>query len=318
MPRIYGYVRPYPGRLGKQVRDFVEEQGFVLGPGMVVAAGATDTYASRWILRATMDLLVLPFHLHRGDGGQVLDAIGVLMSLPEDVDLGGLPVLMPVRAFSWGSSFQRRLDLLRDTRPHVARQLIIAHQDEIGSPTLASRLRRLCARPPSTAPLVRSQSMMPEPFPGMATLPPTMRHPPPFWNDHPLLDQGDSAWPERNPSSRPASSRPSGTRPTRPPIDLPGDDWVSAPSEPTLSEPVLSKPILSRPILSEPSASEPAVSGARAKRGTFEESERTSMVLPKSPARVDGEPDSAQDRFRRAAEIGQQARKDASTRKKER
>ena len=248
--------------------------------------------------------------------------------MPEDVDLGGLPILMPVRAFSWGSSFQRRLDLLRDTRPHIARELIIAHQDEIGSQTLASRLRRLCARPPSAAPLVRSQSMLPESLPSATLMPPTMRHPPPFWGDHPLVDQADSFWSERRPSSQPASSRPSGTRPTRPPISLPEDDWASMPREPAsrepaLSEPVLSKPVLSKPILrepirSEPKLSEPMVSGARAKRGDGEEQERASMVLPKLPTATDGEPESARDRFRRAAEIGQQARKDASSRKKDR
>ena len=306
MPRVYGYVRPYPGRLGKQVRDFVEEQGFVLGPGMVVAAGATDAYASRWILRATMDLLVLPFHLHRGDGGQILDAIGVLMSLPVDVDLGGLPVLMPVRAFSWGYSFQRRLELLRETRPHIAHQLIIAHQDEIGSPTLASRLRRLCGRAPSTAPLVRSQSVLPDSTPN-ASLPVTMRHPPPFGGDHPVLDGRDntrfegSARFERSPSSRPASSRPSGTRPTRPPINFPDGDFA---------------PVLSAPVLSAPAVSEPVVSGARVKRSSSEDVERTSLVLPKLPSNLEGEPDSARERFRRAAEIGQQTRKDASSRKK--
>jgi hypothetical protein len=197
MPRVYGYVRPYPGRLGKQVKEFVEDQGFELGPGMVVAAGATDAYASRWIMRATMDLLVLPFHVHRGDGGQVLDAIGVLLSLPEDVNLGELTVLMPVRAFSWGSSFQRRLDLLQRTRPQVADRLIIAHQDEIGSDTLAARLRRSQVRSASTGPAVASPTM-----------------PPPTLRDHSGLSRdliqnsrseeyGSASWPV---SSPPAAS----------------------------------------------------------------------------------------------------------------
>src|SRR5690606_16995107 len=158
---------------------------------------------------------------------------------------------------SWGSSFQRRLELLKETRPHIASQLIIAHQDEIGSPTLATRLRRLCARPPSTAPMVRSQSMLPDSTQNMS-LPATLRHPPPFWGDHPLLDNGGSGWPERSPSSRPASSRPSGTRPTRPPISLPDGEFASGPSESVLSSSVLSAPVLSGPMPSGPAVSEPA------------------------------------------------------------
>ncbi len=295
MPRVYGYVRPYPGRLGKQVRDFVEEQGFVLGPGMVVAAGATDAYASRWILRATMDLLVLPFHLHRGDGGQVLDAIGVLMNLPEDVDIGDLQVFMPVRAFSWGSSFQRRLDLLKDTRPGIARQLIIARQDEIGSQTLASRLRRAHARPQSKAPLVRAPSGFTSLVsPSMA--PPTVRHPAGQWSDS---ERGSSSWliSDRVPSSHPASSRPSGTRPSYrapEPIDYGLSDSPSS---------------------QEAAVSEPAVSGERAKG---ENDAHPSLILPKLPPDLerDSEGDSARERFRRAAEIGARARQDALGKKK--
>lgn len=306
MPRVYGYVRPYPGRLGKQVRDFVEEQGFVLGPGMVVAAGATDVYASRWILRATMDLLVLPFHLHRGDGGQILDAIGVLMSLPEDVDLGGLPVFMPVRAFSWGSSFQRRLELLKETRPGIARQLMIAHQDEIGSLALASRLRRAQGRAPSKAPLVRSRTMLP----GLASAtpslaPPTVREP-----------AGD-----RIPSSHPASSRPSGTRRTDRPdanfeVELikPFSDYQPAVSEPNVS--ASARDLGAR----DPAVSEPAFSLERLRKDAPMEAERASLILPRLPKDLqkggEAEPDSATERFRRAGEIGKKARQDAAGKKK--
>lgn len=313
MPRVYGYVRPYPGRLGKQVRDFVEEQGFVLGPGMVVAAGATDVYASRWILRATMDLLVLPFHLHRGDGGQILDAIGVLMSLPEDVDLGGLPVLMPVRAFSWGSSFQRRLELLKDTRPGISRQLIIAHQDEIGSPSLASRLRRTHARPPSKVPLVRSRSMLP----GLggsnpSIMPPTVRQPAGQWTD--FEESPSASWriSDGVPNSHPASSRPSGTRPTVPP---------RAPSEVDLTfQTAADQQVPSEVFGSERVVSEPAISLERLRKDAPVEAERTSLILPRLPGEVradaEAEPDSAKERFRRAAEIGQKARQEAASKKK--
>lgn len=282
MPRIYGYVRPYPGRLGKQVREFVEEQGFVLGPGMVVAVGATDTYASRWIMRATMDLLVLPFHLHRGDGGRVLDAIGVLLSLPEDVDLGGLTVLMPVRAFSWGSSFQRRLELLRETRPHIASQLLIAHQDEIGSPVLASRLRRVHGRPPSTAPLVRSASVAP----------PTLRDLPsssPVDYDEFSIDDSHRESAHFEITREPVAS---GTQLRRRRTDPPGRGGSVSPSGSDSSVP----PRRDRSTSAPPSS----------------DSARASLILPKGGDTAE----SARESFRRAAEIGAKARQDVQSRKK--
>lgn len=278
MPRIYGYVRPYPGRLGRQVRDFVEDQGFVLGPGMVVAAGATDTYASRWIMRATMDLLVLPFHLHRGDGGRVLDAIGVLMSLPEDVDLGGLTVLMPVRAFSWGSSFQRRMELLRETRPHIAGQLLVAHQDEIGSASLAARLRRAYARPPSTAPLVRSPSMAP---PTVRDLPP---HAPIDYDDLISIGASDAESAHFEITREPTAS---GMQLTRRRTDPPAHSQERA-----------------RTIQSD------GVSGTTAPPSSG--SERSSRIQPTGETT----PESARESFRRAAEIGARVRKEIQDRKK--
>jgi hypothetical protein len=290
MPRVYGYVRPYPGRLGKQVRDFVEEQGFVLGPGMVVAAGATDIYASRWIMRATMDLLVLPFHLHRGDGGRVLDAIGVLMSLPEDVDLGGLTVLMPVRAFSWGSSFQRRLELLRDTRPGLAAQILIAHQDEIGSPTLASRLRRAFARPPSTTPLVRSASVAP---PTMRDVPAFQSPPPPAFPSFPAEDPASAQWEisrERAVSGMQMRNK-----------VFEGEGAVE---EITVYESQTQIPSQRPAGLVDDSlrsSSAPPSSNA----------ERASLILPKGQE----EPSAARESFRRAAEIGAKARQDAGRKK---
>jgi hypothetical protein len=250
---------------------------------MVVAAGATDIYASRWIMRATMDLLVLPFHLHRGDGGRVLDAIGVLMNLPEDVDLGGLTVLMPVRAFSWGSSFQRRLELLGDTRPLIASQILIAHQDEIGSPTLASRLRRAYARPPSTATLVRSASISP---PTLRDVPAIGSPPPPAF---PAEDPASAQWEifrERAVSGVQVRSQDE-------------EDAISA------ADSQGKMPSL-----------RPGITSERASRSTSvppsSDSERSSLILPTAKA---GD-ESARERFRRAAEIGKKARHDAAGRKK--
>jgi hypothetical protein len=257
---------------------------------MVVAAGATDTYASRWIMRATMDLLVLPFHLHRGDGGRVLDAIGVLLSLPEDVDLGGLTVLMPVRAFSWGSSFQRRLELLRETRPHIASELLIAHQDELGSPVLASRLRRAHARPPSTAPLVRSASVAP----------PTLRDlPAPNPVDYEEFSAEDA---EHESAHFEVTREPtvSGMQLRRRRTDPP-KRTQSQPRSPPHSQP----PGGSR-------SSAPPAGGRSTTAPPSSDSERSSRILPTGGDTAE----SARESFRRAAEIGAKARQDVQSRKK--
>lgn len=142
MSGVGGCVRPYPGRLGKQVTGFVEQQGYSIKPSMIVPAGTPDSRAAKWIHRTPLDLLVLPFHLHRGANGEVLDAVGILLELPEEFEQLQMSIFMPVRAFSWGASFQRRLDTLREYRPMLAASMLVAHQDELGTATLAARMRR--------------------------------------------------------------------------------------------------------------------------------------------------------------------------------
>jgi len=109
---------------------------------MVVATGTPNDRVARFIQRNPIDLLVLPFHLHRGEAGEALDGVGVLLELPADESLANMVILMPVRSFSWGASFQRRFEALRAARPDIASSIVIAHQDELGKATLAARLKR--------------------------------------------------------------------------------------------------------------------------------------------------------------------------------
>jgi hypothetical protein len=68
--------------------------------------------------------------------------------------------------------------------------------------------------------------------------------------------------------------------------------------------------------LSDPTVSEPAFSGERLRKQPPSEGARTSLILPRLPQDLEAEPDSAKERFRRAAEIGQKARQEAANKKK--
>src|SRR5690606_13994942 len=101
------------------------------------------------------------------------------------------------------------------------------------------------------------------------------------------------------PRSHPASSRPSVTRPSH---------RAPEPTDFGLSD---------LPQSQEPAVSEPAVSGERAIR---DKEPQPSLILPRLPEDFEhgtgSEPDSARERFRRAAEIGAKARLDAREKKK--
>lgn len=152
MPFTYGHYRPYPGRLGSSVRAFVEAQGFILGRAAEIEAGVADDEVAFAILHARLDLIVLPFHLHRAPDGRVIDGVGVLLQLPENADISRLTLLMPVREFSWGASFLRRYDELKAKRAHFVDRILVAHEGEIGSATLASRMRRKFENRRTTSP----------------------------------------------------------------------------------------------------------------------------------------------------------------------
>lgn len=145
-----GFVRPYPGRLGARVMELISDAGYLVGPNAILPAGTSDERAARWIGRNSFELLVIPFHLHRGDGGEVLDGIGVLLQLPESDFLRPVPIVMPVRNFSWHASFLRRFEVLQGERPDLLPWLLTIHQDDFSRNTLAARLRRTQdARPQS-------------------------------------------------------------------------------------------------------------------------------------------------------------------------
>lgn len=268
MPGIGACVRPYPGRLGKQVIQFVEAQGFKIAPGLVLPSGTTDVRAARWIHRTPMDLLVLPFHVHRGSAGEVLDAVGVLFELDDEIDLEKLSIFMPVRAFSWGASFQRRIDALTQARPLLAGSLLIAHQDELETATLGARLRRMVESNRSAARAWRfsATAETPRDSGGASSA------------------FGLSLMPVRG-GVPPSSRRPSGFPPSAP--------WLNGAEK--------------SPPSANSSSDELVPSGER-----FWESHQ---VMPRSGVRglgaeeVNG-PASARESFRRAAEIGAQARRE--------
>jgi hypothetical protein len=210
----YGHFRPYPGRLGGAVRSFVEGQGFTLGRGGEIEAGISNQEVARAIIKVRLELIVLPFHLHRAKDGSVLDAVGVLLQLPVEADIGRLTFFMPVRDFSWGASFQRRLDELSELRPHFISRILVAHESELGTPALAARLRRVHERRRVTiaplGPSSRPLSLLPQDGQSFLDLEP--------WSEDVLRQKAP-------PSLVPPNSLPtSGWVTVRPPVS--GDDII--------------------------------------------------------------------------------------------
>jgi len=240
----YGHFRPYPGMLGDRVRAFVEAQGFKLGSTAEIPAGISNEIVARVIVRSRLDLLVLPFHLHRAHDGSTLDGVSVLLQLPDRADISRLTLLMPVGGFSWGASFHGRFERLKEQRPHFIARIVLAPEGEMGTPHLAARLRRTFERRASLPPAgvsVRS--------PGRSSASPGPLSQEPVSAEF-LIRQGDSESPS-----------------ITPPNSMPISGWVSL---------------------------IPPGSGERA--------------LHSSDRQAEDEPESARERFRRAAELGARAR----------
>lgn len=275
MRRYCGFIRPYPGALGHQVVRCVESAGYSIFQGSAIAAGVSDERCARWIERSALELLVVPYHLHRGGRGRVLDGIGVLLHLPADYLPAAHRFFMPVGRFSWGASFARRYRQLALERPDLAACLLVAHESELSLPDCSERLRRCHDGPlPPLAiePAVRGWATTAPPRPGQhASTPRDMRLP--------LESSQLSLLPPSDPdrvlslSSRPSSLPPS------------SGSWLSQSSRRS------SLPPSSGTVLS-------ASAAQSARRGeTPTQSVRKGI-------------EAARENFRRATEIGAQARLD--------
>lgn len=159
----YSIVRPYPGQLGKAVEALVHALELTPALGVAPAPGTSDEQTARWLSRAVAQLLVVPFHFHRGVQRSRLDGIGALLALPPSFDFTGRVLFMPVRSFSWATTFEPRYELLKNERPLLAEHLIVAREEELGSAALLQRLLRALesaeerrSRPPTHRPRART------------------------------------------------------------------------------------------------------------------------------------------------------------------
>lgn len=159
----FSIVRPYPGQLGKAVEAFVSALELTPALGVAPPPGTSDEQTARWLSRTVAQLLVVPFHFHRGSDQSRLDGIGALLALPQSFDFTGRVVFMPVRGFSWTTTFQPRYDLLKSERPLLAEHLIVAQEEELESSALHLRVKRALesaeerrSRPPSYRPRART------------------------------------------------------------------------------------------------------------------------------------------------------------------
>jgi len=165
MGRVFAFVRPEARALRERISGFLESIGYRLGPGLTIDARTPDDEAAAWADLLDVDLLVLPYHLHRDVRGQTVDGIGVALLLSEKYE-GRIPILMPVSAYSLKAGFNPRLEILREKRPLLARSVVSMTEHDIGSTRIIAQLRRVSGMSGS----------MPPPAPISA--PPTVRHGP--------------------------------------------------------------------------------------------------------------------------------------------
>src|SRR5690606_11661381 len=65
MGRVFAFVRPEARALRERICAFLESSGYRLGPGLTLEARTPNEEAAAWVDLLDVDLLVLPYHLHR-------------------------------------------------------------------------------------------------------------------------------------------------------------------------------------------------------------------------------------------------------------
>jgi hypothetical protein len=181
MGRVFAFVRPEARALRERISAFLESIGYRLGPGLSLDAGTTDEDTAAWADQLDVDLLVLPYHLHRDVHGQMVDGIGVALLLSEKYE-GHVPILMPVSAYSLHAGFNPRLEILRTKRPLVARSVVPMTEHDIGSTRIVAQLRRV----------VGGVGSIPAP---PLSAPPTVRHGPGYKGQVQFTEKADPQHP---------------------------------------------------------------------------------------------------------------------------
>ena len=157
MGRVFAFVRPEARALRERIYAFLDSIGYQSGQGLSLDARTPDDEAATWADQLDVDLLVLPYHLHRDVHGQTVDGIGVALLLSEKYE-GRIPILMPVSAYSLKAGFNPRLEILKQKRPLVARSVVPMTEHDIGSTRIVAQLRRVVGplgsipAPPLSAP----------------------------------------------------------------------------------------------------------------------------------------------------------------------
>jgi hypothetical protein len=204
MGRVFAFVRPEARALRERICGFLESIGYRLGPGLTIDARTPDDEAAGWADLLDVDLLVLPYHLHRDVHGQTVDGIGVALLLSDKYE-GRIPILMPVSAYSLRAGFNPRLEILREKRPLVARAVVPMTEHDIGSTRIVAQLRRVVGSqtsipaPPFSAPSTLRLGLGQSVPPPIDPLAPESNRavfttvPPATSSRSPSLDQGDGS-----------------------------------------------------------------------------------------------------------------------------
>lgn len=155
-------IRPTEDRLQQRAVAFLETLGFYVDEARTVPAGTPDREAADFVTaHAEADLVLLPFHLHRDTHGAVIDGFGVLHRLDDAFFRRGLPIVMPVSHFSMASSFERRMENLRERRSPAVDLLVPLPEDEVGAPGARFRIQKISTRRRAAESGVRRFSSVP-------------------------------------------------------------------------------------------------------------------------------------------------------------
>jgi len=140
-------IRPTNDRLQFRVVAFLETLGFATDPSRTLPPRTPDALAAEFVMQnANVDLILLPFHLHRDLEDRVVDGFGVLHQLAPAFFARQIPIVMPVSTFSLASSFERRMEDLRERRSPAVDLLVPLPEDEIGAPGARFRIVKLTQR----------------------------------------------------------------------------------------------------------------------------------------------------------------------------
>ena len=135
--------RPYSRRIRSRVFSALHDLGYDLAGAEIIPPGTSNREAAARLDRASVDLFLVPFHVHRGHDDSILDGLQVLRRLSANFHRRAAPILMPVSQFSLQSSFSRRWQVFSEERTLLAERTVLIPENRVSAQELRERLEQL-------------------------------------------------------------------------------------------------------------------------------------------------------------------------------